>query len=86
MKLLLTEDVMKEHIQQFRIVIEQHALSIDDFEMNVDGETFRLLMAGEPVDLEVYCRTSQVTRTYHFDGSLSWLEQFSLDISQDCYS
>ena len=77
---------MKEQLQQFKQILDQHGFSIDDFEMNVDGETFRLLMAGEPVDLKVYCRSTQVTRTYHCNGSSSWLEQFSSDINEDCFS
>jgi hypothetical protein len=61
-------------------------LSIDDFELNVDGETFRALMAGEPADLEVLCRTSQVTKTYRCDGSRQWLDLFSSDLAAKLFS
>ena len=77
---------MKEQILQFRQILDDHGLSIDDFEMNVDGETFRMLMAGEPVDLEVLCRSSQVTRTYHCDGSPQWLAAFSSDLEKNLFS
>ncbi len=77
---------MKEHILQFRQLLDDRGLSIDDFEMNVDGETFRLLMAGEPVDLAVLCRSSQVTRTYHCDGSPQWLTLFANDLDTDSFS
>ena len=77
---------MKEQLMQFRQILEEHGLSIDDFEMNVDGETFRLLMAGEPANLEVFCRTTKVTRTYCCDGSPQWLIQFSEDLAAEIFS
>ena len=77
---------MKEQIIQFRQILDDHGLSIDDFELNVDGETFRLLMAGEPVDLAVLCRSSQVTLTYHCDGSPQWLTLFAEDLAAGSFS
>ena len=77
---------MKEQILQFKQLLDERSLSIDDFELNVDSETFRLLMAGEPVDLVVLCRSSQVTRTYHCDGSPQWLTMFTKDIDAEVFS
>lgn len=77
---------MKEQIQQFKNILEQRGFSIDDFELNVDGETFRLLFAGGEGDLEVCCRESNVKRTYRCDGTSSWLEQFSDDLIQGLFS
>ena len=77
---------MKEQILQFRQLLDEHGLSVDDFELNVDGETFRLIMAGEPTDLEVHCRTSQVTKTYRCDGSPQWLGLFSKDLAAKLFS
>lgn len=77
---------MKEQILQFRQLLDERSLSIDDFELNVDGETFRSLMAGMPADLVVLCRSSQVTRTYHCDGSSQWLTQFSKDLDAEVFS
>ena len=77
---------MKEQIQQFKQMLEQHGYSIDDFELNVDGETFRLLFAGEPVELKVICRSSNVTRNYHCDGSPNWLTKFSEDLDTAAFS
>lgn len=77
---------MKEQILQFKQILEEHGLSIDDFELNVDGDTFRSLMAGEPADLAVLCRGSQVTRTYHSDGSPQWLELFAQDLDAAVFS
>ena len=45
---------MKEQLLQFRELLTNNGLTIDDFEMNVDGETFRLLMAGKPAEIKVY--------------------------------
>jgi hypothetical protein len=71
---------MKEQILQFRQILDRHNLSIDDFELNVDGETFRLLIAGEPAEVEVLCRSSQTTRAYRCDGTAGWLEAFTKDL------
>lgn len=77
---------MKEQILKFRQILDDHGLSIDDFELNVDGETFRLLMASEPVDLKVFCRSSKVSRNYHCDGSPQWLVQFAEDLDLEVFS
>ncbi len=71
---------MKEQILQFRQILAQHNLSVDDFELNADGETFRLLIAGKPAQLEVVCRSSQTTRTYWCDGTAGWLDAFAMDL------
>jgi hypothetical protein len=78
--------LMKEQILQFRQLLDKHGLSVDDFELNVDGEMFRLIMAGEPADLEVLCRSSQRTKTYRCDGSPQWLELFSKDLAAELFS
>ena len=76
---------MKEQLLQFRELLTNNGLTSDDFEMNVDGETFRLLMAGKPAEIKVHCRSSQVTRTYSCDGSPRWLEQFSADLEASLF-
>lgn len=76
---------MQKQIQQFRQILAENGLSVDDFELNVDGETFRALMAGQPADLEVVCRSSQVSRTYRHDGGDAWLEQFARDLQKSLF-
>jgi hypothetical protein len=82
----LDEAQMKQQILQFRRLLDSRDLSIDDFELNVDGETFRALMAGEPTDLEVLCRTTQTTRTYRCDGSKLWLDLFAQDLDAHLFA
>jgi hypothetical protein len=77
---------MKQQILHFRQLLEKRGLSIDDFELNVDGETFRALMAGEPTDLDVLCRASQTTRTYRCDGSKLWLDMFAKDLDAKLFA
>jgi len=77
--------MIREQLQRFRQLLDDQRLSIEDFEMNVDGETFRALMAGEPVEIEVLCRSSQVLRIYQYDGTGAWLDLFAADLQQHVF-
>lgn len=56
------------------------------FELNVDSDAFRELLAGGAGKLEVHCRKSNVTVEYTYDGTSSWLENFAADLGKGEFS
>lgn len=71
---------LREQVVQFRSLLQQHGLKVDDFELNVRGDAFRELLDGGDGSLEVRYRTTDVAIAYHYDGTAGWLGQLARDL------
>jgi len=77
---------LREQVLQFRSLLEESGFDIGDFELNVDGDAFRGLMAGGNGHLEVRSRTTGVAITYNYDGTPAWLENLAADLGNGTFS
>ena len=73
---------LRDQVLQFRNLLQEKALDVDDFELNVDGDAFRKLLSGEDARLEVHRRSTGVTIAYQHDGTSAWLEVLAADLEQ----
>jgi len=71
---------LREQVIQFRELLQNNGLLIDDFELNVKSDAFKELLAGGEGSLEVNCRKSGVAIDYAYDGTTSWLTKLASDL------
>jgi len=72
---------LRDQIGRFRALLQDQDLDVNDFELNVNGDAFKELLAGGQGGLEVHNRISSVTIDYAYDGTPSWLTTFANDLA-----
>ena len=71
---------LREQVLQFRTLLQENNLDIDDFELNVNSDAFKQLLDGGDGSLEVRHRGNDVGIDYLYDGTPSWLDSFAADL------
>lgn len=72
---------LREQVARFRELLEKSGLGVDDFELNVDSDAFKGLLAGGAGSLEVHFRPTGRSISYSYDGTSSWLNQLAADLA-----
>ena len=72
---------LREQVMQFRTLLQENGLDIDDFELNVNSDAFKKLLDGGEGCLQVRNRAFDIAIDYLYDGTSSWLKAFSADLS-----
>jgi hypothetical protein len=73
---------LREQVVQFRGMLEENGFPVDDFELNVNSDAFKELLAGGSGGLEVRYRKSGIAIDYQYDGTPSWLEKLADDLDK----
>ncbi len=73
---------LRDQVLQFRNLLQENDLDIEDFELNVNSDAFKELLDGGDGSLEVRNRTSKIAIDYLYDGTPSWLENFAADLKR----
>lgn len=73
---------LRDQVVQFRGMLEENGFDVDDFELNVNSDAFKELLAGGAGELEVRYRQSGVAIDYQYDGTSSWLEKLADDLDK----
>ena len=72
---------LREQVLQFRGLLEDNDLDVDEFELNVNSDAFKELLAGGGASLEVHYLKNGISIEYQYDGTSSWLESLADDLT-----
>ena len=76
---------LREQVIQFREMLLQSGMQVDDFELNVNSDAFKELLSGGAGSLEVRYRPSGIAIDYQYDGTASWLETLADDLAKEAF-